>query len=49
MPVGRDLVACLVILLIGLLCVTAAPARARASDLLQPWGLPPLPAEVGPV
>ena len=49
MPVGRDFVACLVIPLIGLLCVTAAPARAQAPDLVHPWGLPPLPAGVGPV
>jgi gluconolactonase len=38
--------------LIGLLCVvagTAGAARAQAPNLVQPWGLPPLPAGVGPV
>src|ERR1700726_4554817 len=34
--------------LIGMLCATGA-ARAQAPGPVQPWGLPPLPAGVGPV
>src|ERR1700745_2359090 len=49
MPVARDFVACLATLLIGVLCVPPAPARAQGPALVQPWGLPPLPAGVGPV
>src|ERR1700738_2187030 len=34
--------------LIGMLCAIGA-ARAQAPGPVQPWGLPPLPAGVGPV
>src|SRR5260370_34358075 len=33
--------------LIGMLCATGA-AKAQAPGPVQPWGLPPLPAGVGP-
>jgi hypothetical protein len=43
-----------IILAIGLLCAVVAPggaarAQAPAAGPIQPWGLPPLPAGVGPV
>ena len=42
------------IALIGILCATCGPggvamAQAPAAGPVQPWGLPPLPAGVGPV
>ena len=42
------------IALTGILCATpgaggAAMAQAPAAGPVQPWGLPPLPAGVGPV
>ena len=49
MPRARHLVACLATLLIGVFCATAGPAQGQGPDLVQPWGLPPLPAGVGPV
>jgi hypothetical protein len=38
--------------LFGALCAVAGPggaAQAQAPSLVQPWGLPPLPAGIGPV
>jgi gluconolactonase len=49
MPRGRNLVACFATLLIWFFCAIAGPAKAQAPSLVQPWGLPPLPAGVGPV
>jgi hypothetical protein len=49
MPRGRNLVACFAALLIWFFCAIAGPAKAQAPSLVQPWGLPPLPAGVGPV
>ena len=39
------------ILVVGLICAFASPARAQAPNAgpVQPWGVPPLPPGVGPV
>jgi gluconolactonase len=54
MRIRYNLIEGLGILAIGLLCAVVAPggaarAQAPAAGPIQPWGLPPLPAGVGPV
>jgi gluconolactonase len=54
MHTGSGLIEKLWVLAIGLLCAIANPgntasAQAPAPGPVQPWGLPPLPAGVGPV
>ena len=52
MHTQRNLIEGLGILLIGLLFAFAGPtgpAKALAAEASLPWGLPPLPAGVGPV
>jgi hypothetical protein len=54
MPIHHHLIGGIVALLIGLLCTVTGPggaakAQAPAAGPVQPWGLPPLPAGVGPV
>src|SRR5437588_9056361 len=48
MPTFCALIRLVGAVLIGMLCATGA-ARAQAPGPVQPWGLPPLPAGVGPV
>ncbi|MGC1885891.1 MAG: hypothetical protein WA709_07320, partial [Stellaceae bacterium] len=48
MPTFCALVRLMGAVLIGMLSATGA-ARAQAPGPVQPWGLPPLPAGVGPV
>src|SRR5436305_14694545 len=47
MPTSCTLRSLLGAALMGMLCAIAA--RAQAPGPVQPWGLPPLPAGVGPV
>ena len=54
MRIGRNLAAGIGAVLTAILCALAGPgevaqAQAPAPNLVQPWGLPPLPADVGPV
>ena len=52
MHVCRTLIEGLGTVMIGLLCAIAGPGgavKAQAPNLVQPWGLPPLPPGVGPV
>jgi hypothetical protein len=49
MHIGRTLVHGLAAASIGILYAIAGAAQAQAPSLVQPWGLPPLPAGVGPV
>src|ERR1700730_16982764 len=54
MPFHHDAIHLLTALMIGLLYGIAGPggaakAQAPAAGPIQPWGLPPLPAGVGPV
>ena len=52
MHVRRTLIEGLGTVMIGLLCAIAGPGgavKAQAPNLVQPWGLPPLPPGVGPV
>ena len=48
MRMCRGLIHSLVATLFAMLCATAGP-RAQTPNLVQPWGLPPLPPGVGPV
>ena len=52
MPIRHTLVHCLGSLLIGLLLAipgSVGAAKAQSLAPVQPWGLPPLPAGIGPV
>ena len=48
MPMFCALIRLVGAVLIGMLCATGA-AKAQGLGPVQPWGLPPLPAGVGPV
>ena len=52
MQMHGNLIKSLATALIGISCVTASlggAAQAQTPNLVQPWGLPPLPPGVGPV
>jgi gluconolactonase len=52
MSLSRTLIRGMATALLGIGCALAGPggtASAQAPNLVQPWGLPPLPAGVGPV
>jgi hypothetical protein len=52
MHMHGNLIKSLAAALIGIFCVTSGregAAQAQTPNLVQPWGLPPLPPGVGPV
>jgi gluconolactonase len=51
MRMSHTVIRCIASLFCGFLCAlgSAAEAQTQAPSLVQPWGLPPLPAGVGPV
>src|SRR5690242_5545712 len=51
MRMSRAVIQGVASLFLGFLCAfgPAAEAEAQVPNLIQPWGLPPLPAGIGPV